>query len=68
MTAAHGIERARTWLGRRLLRTETRLIVNHYRKAAEQAWRGGDDAGAERCAHIVIGATYVAERWPHARR
>ncbi len=62
------LERARTWLGRRLLRNESRLIVNHYRKAAERARRAGDDAGAERCASIVIGAIYVGERWPHARR
>lgn len=68
MTAAHGIERLRGWLGRILLRNETRRIIEHYRQAAEQARLAGKDAQAERCAYIVIGAIYVGERWPHARR
>lgn len=68
MNPSHGIERLRAWLGRILLRNETRRIIEHYRQAAVQDRRAGKDAQAERCDYIVIGAIYVGERWPHARR
>ena len=55
------LARLRIWFARRLLRDETWRVVEHYRQAAEQARRAGDDARAERCAYIVIGATYVGQ-------